>query len=152
MDQENGSSEASQKPARLINSTSKNHTTCLPKHEGTRQPKKKNTEIITPTQHAPEHPSSPNTSPGTKMGRPPNLRDHKPHAKRLPTLHPQLISTTLLLHLLCLRRQGVHLDFLDQAEPVAHWRGGIRSCAQFCFYVSGSDAGGGLVAVRLESP
>lgn len=53
---------------------------------------------------------------------------------------------------LCLHRPGVHLYFLDQAEPVAHWRGGIRSCAQFCFYVSCTDAGGGLVAVRLESP
>jgi hypothetical protein len=155
MDQKGGSSEAVRHSARFINSTSKRKKTTRPTSRDKNQDstyQKKETYHPPTHQHAPKHPPSSDTSTITSggMGRSPNLRNHKPHAERLPTLLPQSISTARLLHPVRLRRTGVHFYPLDQAVPVAHWRGRVGSFAESCCYVLGADGGGALVAVRLE--
>jgi len=85
------------------------------------------------------------------MGHPPHLRDHKSHAQRLPTLHPQPVQATLPLPFIRLRGTSVHFCPLAQAVSVAHWGGRVRSFSQCCHNISGTDAGGEMVAMKLES-
>jgi hypothetical protein len=144
-----GYSKAVQRSAILINNSPKSHTTCLlPKRE-----------------QRPTNSNKKDRHPPTNM--PPNILHHQTPAgaqkwDALLTctvtslvlnacLHYTLsISTTLLLSSIRLRGTSVYFCLLDQTIPVAHWRRVLQSFAQSCGYVSGANAGGELVAMRLE--
>jgi len=79
------------------------------------------------------------------MGRPPYLRNNKPHTERLSTLHAQRVQTSRLVYLVRLRGSGVHFYLLAQIVPVAHWRGRVRSFAQYRYYMFGAGFGRELV-------